>query len=98
MRTLFDTVLTFLRQWESDKWIHTIAFLLLAWAVARVLMCCDGIAAYGTAVPKIIGAVVSAALAVGKECYDKKTQGLFDRQDLWASWVGVGLYLMMDLL
>ena len=29
---------------------------------------------------------------------DKKTQGLFDRQDLWASWVGVGLYLMMDLL
>lgn len=93
-----DTVLTFLRQWESDKWIHTVAFLLLAWAVARLTGCCDGIAAYGSAVPKVIGAVVSAVLAVGKECYDKKTQGLFDRQDLWASWVGVGLYLMMDLL
>lgn len=93
-----DTVLTFLRQWESDKWIHVVAFLLLAWAVARGLMCCDGIAAYGTALPKIIGAGVSALMAVLKECYDKKTQGLFDRQDLWASWFGVGLYLMMDLL
>lgn len=93
-----DTVLTFLRQWESDKWIHTIAFLLLAWAVARVLMCCDGIAAYGTTLPKVIGAGVSALMAILKECYDKKTQGLFDRQDLWASWVGVGMYLMMDLL
>lgn len=98
MRRLMDTVLTFLRQWESDKWIHTIAFLLLAWAVARVLMCCDGIAAYGTALPKVIGAGVSALMAVLQECYDKKTQGLFDRQDLWASWVGVGLYLMMDII
>lgn len=93
-----DTVLTFLRQWESDKWIHVVAFLLLAWAVARVLMCCDGIAACGTALPKLIGAGVSAVLAVMKECYDKKTQDLFDRQDLWASWAGVGLYLFMNLL
>ena len=31
MRHLMDTVLTWLRQWESDKWIHVVAFLLLAW-------------------------------------------------------------------
>lgn len=90
-----DTVLTWLRQWESDKWIHVVAFLLLAWLVARLTGCCDGIAAYGTAVPKVIGAVVSAVLAVGKEWYDWHTEQLFDRQDLWASWLGVGFYLIM---
>ena len=90
-----DTVLTWLRQWESDKWIHVVAFLLLAWLVARLTGCCDGFAAYGTAVPKVIGAVVSAVLAVGKEWYDWRTEQLFDRQDLCASWLGVGLYLIM---
>ena len=93
-----DTVLTWLRQWESDKWIHVVAFLLLAWAVARLTGCCDGIAAYGTAVPKVIGAVVSALMAVLKEWYDWRTEQLFDRQDLWASWLGVGLYLIMAIV
>ena len=90
-----DTVLNWLRQWESDKWIHVVAFLLLAWLVARLTGCCDGIAAYGTAVPKIIGAGVSALMAVLKEWYDWRTEQLFDRQDLWASCLGVGLYLIM---
>lgn len=90
-----DTVLNWLRQWESDKWIHVVAFLLLAWLVARLTGCCDGIAAYGTAVPKIIGAGVSALMAVLKEWYDWRTEQLFDRQDLWASCLGDALYLIM---
>lgn len=93
-----DTVLTWLRQWESDKWIHLVAFLLLAWLVARTLLCCDAIAAHGTALPKVIGAGVSALMAILKEWYDWRTEQLFDRQDLWASWLGVGLYLFMAIV
>lgn len=98
MRKVLDTLLTWLRQWESDKWIHVVAFLLLAWLVARLLVCCDGLAAHGGTIATLIGAGVSALMAIGKEVYDKKTEGLFDWQDLWASWLGIGLFVMMALL
>lgn len=93
MRKLFDTVLTFLRQWESDKWIHVVAFLLLAWAVGR----CVGFFGVPDMLSKVIGAVVSAALGVAKECFDKRTENLFDRQDLWASWSGVAIYILVSV-
>lgn len=95
MRKLLDTVLTWLRQWESDKWIHVVAFLLLAWVATRLLVCCDGLAAHDGTVATLTGAGVSALMAVGKEVYDKQTEGLFDWQDLWASWLGVVLYLII---
>lgn len=89
-----DKVLTWLRQWESDKWIHVVAFLLLAWMVGRLVSCFDAVAAYETA----IGAAAAAVAAILKEKYDERTESLFDKQDLWASWLGVGLYVMMNVL
>lgn len=91
-----DKVLTWLRQWESDKWIHVVAFLLLAWAVGRITAAM--VSQHTGILSTAIGAAAAAVLAVGKEWYDKRTESLFDMQDLWASWLGVGLYIMMNVL
>jgi len=98
MRRLTDAVLTWLRRWESDKWIHVVAFLLLAWAIARVLDVVM-VPLYTKHITNvIIGSLAASGLAIAKEFYDKHTTGLFDKQDLWASLVGIVLFIVMNVL
>lgn len=92
MRTV-DKVLTWLERWGTDRFIHILAMLVTAWPVAFALSFPLGRTEAGLA-----GAGVAAIIAVGKEVYDKRTTGLFDRVDLAFDLIGIILFLIIFAL
>ena len=99
MRNLFDKILTICRKWDTDKWVHIVAFLLTAWiiaTVARIFLQTIGCPLYGErAVTGLAGLAVGIPLAVWKELFDKKTSNLFDREDLAASFTGLAIFYVV---
>ena len=91
---MFDDLLTACRQWDVDAWVHILAFLLLAWVSAtavRILPMFFGLHVERP-VAGLAGAAVSACAAIWKECFDRRTEDLFDRNDLAAGFVGIAIF------
>lgn len=92
MRTV-DRILTWLERWGTDRYIHILAILVTAWPVAFPLSFYMGRTKAG-----LVGAGVAAIVAVGKEIYDKRTKGLFDRVDLAFDLIGIIIFLIIFAL
>lgn len=92
MRTV-DRILTWLERWGADRWIHALSMLVTAWPVAFPLSFYMGRTEAG-----LVGAGVAAIIAVGKEIYDKRTTGLFDRVDLAFDLIGIIIFLIIFAL
>ena len=94
MRKMFDDLLTACRQWDVDKYVHILVAIVLAWLAStaiRVLLIFFGIY-LERPVAGLAGAAVAAAAIIWKECFDKRTTGLFDREDLAAGFVGIAIF------
>ena len=97
MREFFDKLLTVCRKWESDKWVHVVLFIVIPWAVATAVTVLGVLTGKPLVrvVAGLVGVVGGIAVALWKEWYDKRTQDLFDEQDLVASFVGVALFFII---
>ncbi len=86
-----------LTSWGCDKWVHLVAALVVAWVISTVVMVICLTAGYRPhrSVVGLVGVIVSAILFLLKEVYDKRTQDLFDKQDLTASYVGCALFYIV---
>ena len=74
-----------LAKFGVDKWMHITASLVLANITTRVLRRCGA----GCLLSAGVGFVVSLAVGIGKECYDKfKQKETFDWGDIKADIVG----------
>lgn len=97
MRKLFDNILTLCRKWESDKWVHVVLFIIVSWFFATIA------SAIGVFIEKplarpiagLVGVAFGSAFSIWKECFDKRTEGLFDEQDLVASFSGVAIFYII---
>lgn len=74
-----------LAKFGADKWMHVTASLVLANITTRVLRRCGA----GCLLSACVGFVVSLAVGIGKECYDKfKEKEMFDWGDIKADIIG----------
>lgn len=74
-----------LAKFGADKWMHVTASLVLADITTRCLRWCGA----GCLLSAIAGFVVSLAVGIGKECYDKfKEKEMFDWGDIKADIIG----------
>lgn len=94
MRTV-DRILTWLERWGADRYIHALAMLITAWPVAFLYMHLTGT---GRLASGLVGAGFAALVAIGKEIYDERTTGLFDRVDLAFDFIGIILFLIIFAL
>lgn len=94
MRDKLDELLLVLTSWGCDRWVHLVASLVIALLTAILII----IASAATqcfvehSVVGIISVLVTAAIGLLKELYDKKTIGLFDVDDLAADFIGAALF------
>lgn len=92
MRRLFDKILTLCRKWDTDKWVHIVLGLIVSWTGATLSSLFLGM-------PRpligLVGVAVGFLFCLWKECFDKKTEGLFDEEDLAAGFVGVALFYII---
>ena len=90
-REKFDKFAEWLEAFGTDKWIHVVAVMVVAWAVATV------VSVFG--LPRAFNGLmgVAAAIVAGmtKEAYDKRTTGLWDNKDLVADGVGMVLFYII---
>lgn len=97
MREKIDRLLVMLTSWGCDKWVHLVAALVAAWVVSAAVnaVCLMAGCSIHRSVIGLVGVVASAILFILKEVYDKRTQDLFDKQDLTASFVGCALFYIV---
>ena len=92
-----DRLLDMLTSWGCDRWVHLVAALVVAWLTSTAMMAITSLA--GMCVPRpilgIAGVAGGALLSLVKEIYDKRTQGLFDLNDLTAGFVGCALFYVI---
>lgn len=90
-REKFDKFAEWLEAFGTDKWIHVVAFMVVAWAVATV------VSAFGLsrALNGLMGVAAAIVAGVWKEAYDKRTTGLWDNKDLVADGVGMVLFYLI---
>lgn len=99
MRKFFDNLLTLCRQWDSDKWAHIVGAIIVAWIVAtisKVIMLAMGME-YQRVIPGLCGAAIASLGCIWKEWFDKRTEDLWDGQDLSAGFVGVAIFIIIYL-
>lgn len=77
-----------------DRWMHIVLIMVVAWA-ASVLFLPFGFSRF---VRSILAVLVGAAVAIGKEFYDKKTTGVVERKDLIADGIGLVLYFLISVV
>lgn len=92
MRKLFDRLLTACRKWDTDKWVHIVFGLIVSWLGATLFSLFLDMP---RALNGLIGVAVGFLVCLWKECYDKRTGGLFDEEDLAAGFVGVAMFYVI---
>lgn len=90
-REKWDKIVERLVAYGIDKWMHIVLIMLIAW-VASVLFLPFG---FSRVVRGILGVLVGAAFAIGKEIYDKKTTGVVEVNDLAADGIGLLLFFLI---
>ena len=88
-REKFDRFAEWLEAFGTDKWIHVIAVMVVAWVVATVV----SVFGLPRAFNGLIGIAAAIVAGVWKEAYDKRTTGLWDNKDLVADGVGALLFV-----
>lgn len=77
-----------------DKWMHIVLMMVIAW-LASVVFLPFG---FSRAVRGILAVLVGAAVAIGKEVYDKKTTGVVEKKDLVADGIGLLLFFVIHVV
>ena len=95
MMNVFDKIARWLCKFESDKYVHLLVCLVLAFAIARKSVDWGG-AESGAAV--IIGIGFGSALAVVKEIVDLRRKDVADIRDLLSGVVGSLMGSLMILI
>ena len=92
-----DRLLDMLTSWGCDRWVHLVAALVVAWLFSTATMFLTSVAGIGMhrAVLGLVGVAGGVLLSLIKEIYDKRTQGLFDLNDLTAGFVGCALFYII---
>ena len=90
-REKFDRFAEWLEAFGTDKWIHVVAVMVVAWAVAMVI----SIFGLPRAFNGLMGVAATIVAGVWKEAYDKRTTGLWDNKDLVADGVGMVLFYLI---
>ena len=94
MRDKLDELLLVLTSWGCDRWVHLVASLVIALLTAILIIIASAVTQcfIEHSVVGIISVLVTAAIGLLKELYDKKTIGLFDVDDLAADFIGAALF------
>lgn len=95
MMNVFDKIARWLCKFESDKYVHLLVCLVLAFAIAHKSVDWGG-AESGAAV--IIGIGLSAGIAFVKEVIDFRTKGAADLRDLFFGIIGGVIGSLMILI
>ena len=90
-REKFDKFAEWLESFGTDKWIHVIAVMMVAWVVATVV----SIFGLPRAFNGLMGVAAAIVAGVWKEAYDKRTTGLWDNKDIVADGVGMVLFYLI---
>ena len=77
-----------------DKWMHIVLMMVIAW-LASVVFLPFG---FSRVVRGILAVLVGAAVAIGKEAYDKKTTGVVEKKDLVADGIGLLLFFVIHVV
>lgn len=77
-----------------DKWMHIVLMMVIAW-LASVVFLPFG---YSRVVRGILAVLVGAAVAIGKEVYDKKTTCVVEKKDLVADGIGLLLFFVIHVV
>lgn len=77
-----------------DKWMHIVLIMVIAW-LASVVFLPFG---FSRVVRGILGVLVGALVAIGKEVYDKKTTGVVEKKDLVADGIGLLLFFVIHVV
>ena len=85
-REKFDRFAEWLEAFGTDKWIHVIAVMVVAWVVATVV----SVFGLPRAFNGLIGIAAAIVAGVWKEAYDKRTTGY-----LVADGVGLVLFYLI---
>lgn len=93
-REKWDKLVERLVAFGVDKWMHIVLLMVIAW-VASVLFLPFG---FSRVVRSIFGVLVGAAVAIGKEVYDKKTTGVVEKKDLVADGIGLLLFFVIHVV
>jgi hypothetical protein len=94
MRRKIDGLTEWLVSFGADKYIHTLAMQIIAWPIAYIFLSLG----FDKILSGACAAVISITIGILKECYDKKTQGLFDKIDVVFDSIGVILFFIMFML
>ena len=90
-REKFDKFSEWLEAFGTDKWIHVVAVMVVAWAVATVV----SIFGLPRVLNGLMGVAATIVAGVWKEAYDERTTGLWDNKDLVADGVGMVLFYLI---
>lgn len=93
-REKWDKLVERLIAFGVDKWMHIVLLMVIAW-VASVLFLPFG---FSRVVRGILAVLVGAAVAIGKEVYDKKTTGVVEKKDLVADGIGLLLFFVIHVV
>lgn len=93
-REKWDKLVERLVAFGVDKWMHIVLLMVIAW-VASVLFLPFG---FSRVVRGILAVLVGAAVAIGKEVYDKKTTGVVEKKDLVADGIGLLLFFVIHVV
>lgn len=93
-REKWDKLVERLVAFGVDKWMHIVLLMVIAW-VASVLFLPFG---FSRVVRSILGVLVGAAVAIGKEFYDKKTTGVVEKKDFVADGIGLLLFFVIHIV
>lgn len=93
-REKWDRLVERLVAFGVDKWMHIVLLMVIAW-VASVLFLPFG---FSRVVRGILAVLVGAAVAIGKEVYDKKTTGVVEKKDFVADGIGLLLFFVIHVV
>lgn len=89
---LTDKILEECREWDTDKWVHIVLIMPMAWMVST---CCHVAFHSPRPLDGLAGIAAAIVAALVKEIYDKRTTGLFDAEDLAADFIGIALFYVI---
>lgn len=90
MKMIYTIVNKALSAVPVDKYIHVVVCIVIAGLIAHIVPCPKVISA-------IVAVVVTIAIGVAKEFYDKKDYGLFDWNDILADVCGAVIGALISL-
>lgn len=93
-REKWDKLVERLVAFGVDKWMHIVLLMVISW-VASVLFLPFG---FSRVVRGILAVLVGAAVAIGKEVYDKKTTGVVEKKDFVADGIGLLLFFVIHVV